>query len=192
MFTERQNEIITVSINIIAKDGIQNFTIKNLSKEIGISEPAIYRHFKNKTEIIVKMLEQIKEFKINNLKEINLLTITGISKIEMFLERLLTKFSEEPALISIIFSDEIFKNDKFILQKLSEIMSEIETIFVKIISDAQKNNEINKDIESKYFVMIILGSLRLLVKKWELSNFSFNLKNEGKNLFNNIKILLHL
>ncbi len=192
MFTERQNEIITVSINIIAKDGIQNFTIKNLSKEIGISEPAIYRHFKNKTEIIIKMLEQIKEFKINNLKEINLLNITGISKIEMFLERLLTKFSEEPALISIIFSDEIFKNDKFILQKLSEIMSEIEIIFVKIISDAQKNNEINKDIESKYFVMIILGSLRLLVKKWELSNFSFNLKNEGKNLFNNIKILLHL
>ena len=47
MYTERQQEIINKSIEIIATKGIQGLTIKNLSKEIGVSEPAIYRHFEN-------------------------------------------------------------------------------------------------------------------------------------------------
>jgi len=52
MLTDRQIEIINKSIDIIATKGIQGLTIKNLSKEIGISEPAIYRHFESKTDIL--------------------------------------------------------------------------------------------------------------------------------------------
>ncbi|MGC9375649.1 MAG: TetR/AcrR family transcriptional regulator, partial [Bacteroidales bacterium] len=43
MFSERQKEILTTAVEIIAAKGIQGLTIKNLSKEIGISEAAIYR-----------------------------------------------------------------------------------------------------------------------------------------------------
>ena len=43
--TKRQKEIINTSSDLIATGGIQNFTMKSLSKDIGISEPAIYRHF---------------------------------------------------------------------------------------------------------------------------------------------------
>ena len=50
MKTERQQQIIEESINVIHSEGIQGFTIKNLSKAIGLSEAAIYRHFKSKTE----------------------------------------------------------------------------------------------------------------------------------------------
>ncbi|MCK5088225.1 MAG: helix-turn-helix transcriptional regulator, partial [Melioribacteraceae bacterium] len=46
--TKRQAEIIDESIKLIADKGIQGLTIKNLSKAIGVSEPAIYRHFENK------------------------------------------------------------------------------------------------------------------------------------------------
>ena len=53
MLTERQQEILDKSIEIISRKGIQGLTIKNLSKEIGISEPAIYRHFESKTDILL-------------------------------------------------------------------------------------------------------------------------------------------
>ena len=53
MKTERQQEIINVALKLINEKGIQGLTMKNLSKEIGISEPAIYRHFENKIEILL-------------------------------------------------------------------------------------------------------------------------------------------
>ncbi len=51
-FTERQQQIVETAIKLIADKGIQNLTTKNLAEEIGISEPAIYRHFSNKLEIL--------------------------------------------------------------------------------------------------------------------------------------------
>ena len=41
--------------------GIKGLTTKNLAAEIGFSESAIYRHFKNKEDIIVVLLEYLKE-----------------------------------------------------------------------------------------------------------------------------------
>ncbi len=192
MFSDRQNEIITTAINIIAKNGIQNLTIKNLSKEIGISEAAIYRHFKSKTDILLNMLDQFKQFKINNLQEILEININSFSKIETLFNKLLTKFSETPALVSIVFSDDIFKNDKGLSEKILDIISTNELMLKKIILEAQKKKEIRNDIDCKFLIMIILGSLRLLVKKWEMNNYNYNLVEEGKNLANSLKILLQI
>jgi AcrR family transcriptional regulator len=56
MQTERQKEILDTALDLISQKGIQGLTIKNLSKKIGISEPAIYRHYENKIEILLKYL----------------------------------------------------------------------------------------------------------------------------------------
>ena len=60
-FTERQNQIIQASLDLIANSGIHGLTIKNISKKIGISEPAIYRHFESKTDILLGIISKIKE-----------------------------------------------------------------------------------------------------------------------------------
>ncbi|MGD9706046.1 MAG: TetR family transcriptional regulator, partial [Candidatus Delongbacteria bacterium] len=39
--TERQKEILEKAIKIIAEEGIQNLTIKNLSKAVGVTEAAL-------------------------------------------------------------------------------------------------------------------------------------------------------
>ncbi|NOX19159.1 MAG: TetR/AcrR family transcriptional regulator, partial [Chlorobi bacterium] len=58
--TQRQNEIINASISLIAEKGIQGLTIKNLAHAINVSEPALYRHFKNKTAILIAILDSFK------------------------------------------------------------------------------------------------------------------------------------
>lgn len=62
MQTERQKEILQVSVDIISQHGIQGLTIKNIASRIGTSEPAIYRHYKNKIHILLSILETFKDF----------------------------------------------------------------------------------------------------------------------------------
>lgn len=50
-FTPRQTEIIDKAIQLIDQKGIQGLTIKNLARETGVTEGAIYRHFDNTTWI---------------------------------------------------------------------------------------------------------------------------------------------
>ena len=46
--TVRQKDILKAAIAIIANQGYEKLTIKNLATKIGVTEAALYRHFKIK------------------------------------------------------------------------------------------------------------------------------------------------
>lgn len=190
MLTERQQQIIDESIRIIANKGIQGLTIKNLAKEIGVSEPAIYRHFESKTDILLTILNNFKamsSFMDDMLKDSHM---TAIEKIEFMFSKIIEIFSEEPSHISVVFSEEIFKNDKTLKDKIIEIMDDKEKTLEDIIKKGQSEGEIRDDIDNKTLALIVIGSLRFRVKQWDLKNQSVNLKKEGRNLIEGLRIIL--
>ena len=109
--TKRQEEIIQSSIQIIDKRGIQGLTIKNLAKEIGVTEGAIYRHFENKKQILLSILslfrEKMKEFQ----ESARSTEQTTYTKLQAILTNYSRFFESNPAIVSVIFAEEIFQND---------------------------------------------------------------------------------
>ena len=65
--TKRQSEIIDAALKLTAEGGIQNLTIKNLGNALGITEPAIYRHFRSKSEIVRTMIGRFDEAEYESL-----------------------------------------------------------------------------------------------------------------------------
>ena len=190
MLTERQQEIIDKSIDIIANKGIQGLTIKNLSKEIGVSEPAIYRHFESKTDILLAILANFQEmssFMNTAIKEMN---DTAIGKIEFMFNKIIDIFTQEPSHISVVFSEEIFKNEKILKEKIVEIMNLKEKAVEDIILEGQNKGEIRNDIDNKTLALIVIGALRFRVKQWDLRNKHTNLQKEGQELITGLKNIL--
>ncbi len=190
MLTERQEEILEKSIQLIAEKGIQGFTTKNLSKAIGISEPAIYRHFKGKTDILLTILDNFKQMSnmLSGMMAEN--KMNAKDKISFMFNNMVEMFTENPAMVSVIFSEEIFKNEEVLKNKIVEILNKNEETVELIIKTGQKNNEIRNDINEKTLALMIMGSLRLLVKKWDLEKYKFNLKREGKLLIEGMSKIL--
>ncbi len=177
--SERQKEIITVSLELIAKKGIQGLTIKNLAKKIGFTEAAVYRHYENKIQILIAILDYFREgtnrFFVNEMKSEE----NAIQKIEyLFLNHFKT-FSETPSLVSVVFSEEIFRNETVLIEKVAEIMKKNTQILLSIIESGQKKSEIRSDINSRNLAIIIMGSLRMFVKQWQMSDYSFSLTERG-------------
>ncbi|HIP49235.1 MAG TPA: TetR/AcrR family transcriptional regulator [Lutibacter sp.] len=189
MLTERQAEIIETSINLIATKGIQGLTIKNLSKEIGISEPAIYRHFESKTDILLAILKKFEEMSSFMDTVINQLD-TAMAKIEFMFLKIVEIFIDEPSHISVVFSEEVFKNEEVLKNKIVEIMEAKVKTIENIILEGQNNNEFRTDIEHKILATIIIGTLRFMIKHWDLKNQHKHLKEESRNIVNALKILL--
>lgn len=189
MQTERQTQIIESSMELIANQGIQGFTIKNISKAIGISEPAIYRHFGSKVEILIAILDDFKQMG----KMMSLMLVandgTAIAKIEFMFSRMFDVFVEQPSIISIIFAEEIFKNELVLKNKIIEIHNMYQANVEEAIAKGQKAKDVRKDIDKSSFALIFMGSIRLLVKRWELNNMNFDLKEEGLKLLNSFRLL---
>jgi len=190
--TERQEEIINTSIEIISDKGIQNMTIKNLSKAIGISEPAIYRHFASKMDILLTILSKFENYIISD-KEIQKdHESSPIKKLEGIFSYHFDHFEKNPAFAAVVFAEEIFRDDKRLSEKISTIMKRNFEMMLLIVNEGQAKKEIRNDIDGEQIVLLIMGGLRLVVKKWKLSNRSFNIKNEGKKLWRTLHKLISL
>ncbi|MCF8366037.1 MAG: TetR/AcrR family transcriptional regulator [Bacteroidales bacterium] len=188
--TERQQQIINVSLELIAESGIQSLTIKNLAKKIGFAESAIYRHYDNKIQILLAILDFFRQntamFFTNQLNS----NANALQKIETLFQNHFAKFTASPSLVAVIFSEEIFRNEKELSEKVTEIMNSNTANLKTIIETGQNAGEIRVDIVAAHMAVIILGSLRMFVKKWQMSNYNFNLIEKGAEFTNSIKELI--
>jgi len=188
-FTNRQQEIIEAAIGIIAEKGIQFLTIKNLAKSINLTEGALYRHFSNKLEILNGILTLFKNrieknFHLSNSEEPPLDRLLNIISGQIDL------FTEKPIITAVIFSEEIFQNDKFLADNVLSIMKNNLKVTANLIRAGQDSGQIREDIPTGQIANLVMGSVRLLVTRWRLSGYAFDLKKEGNNMINSLRTLL--
>ncbi len=190
MQTERQKEIISSALEIISEAGIQGFTIKSLAAKIGISEPAIYRHYNSKIAILIAILDDFKSRSYIMFSDAAQGSESSIHKIVMLFENHFREFAEMPTLSSVIFSEEIFRNDESLKLMIGDVIQQNHAILMQIITKGQQNGEIRVDIEAQQLSVMIMGSLRLFIKKWQLLDYSFDLQKEGAKIIQMIKLLI--
>lgn len=192
MQTERQKEILQVSLDLISENGIQGLTIKNIASKIGTSEPAIYRHYQSKIHILLSILETFKAFSQFAFNEELNKDIDSVEKISNIFNKHFQEFAKNPSLVVVIFSESIFANETLLIEKISEIMKENEEIMQIVLKQGQANNEIRSDIDPNMLSTVIMGSLRLFVKKWQFSNHSFDLIKNGESLIEVVKQIIKI
>lgn len=183
--TERQKQIVRVAVKLIAARGIQNFTIKNVATEIGITEPALYRHFENKLAIlkaVVNSFRKLMQPAFSKLDERD----NCYSKIKKFILEHFHILTNNPDFARVIFSEANFQNEEILIASITKMMKEARRSLEAVVISGQDNNEIRKDISSITIVRIIIGSMRFLITQWNLSGSVFDLENEGTKLIEDI------
>lgn len=185
-YSDRQNQIIQESIQLIAEKGIQGLTIKNISNAIGISEPAIYRHFENKNEIILGIISTMKDSTDKELSQIDE-TNNTIDNINKMIRGHTNRFINNPSLTAIIFSEEIFNNNSFLVKPIRVLMKRNQGRLITLVQKGQAGGDVRIDINAEQISLMIIGSFRFLVSKWHIMNFDFDLKNEVNEMLDAIE-----
>lgn len=186
-FTDRQIEIMEAATNRISKFGIQNLTIKTLAEDIGLSEPALYRHFKSKNEILFSLLVYFKTEMENRIQSILFKASTReADKLRAIFNSQLQTFVNKPAIVSVIFAESIFHYEENLSNKVSEIMDMMQNFVKDNIKQGQKNGQYNKLMGASTLTTIIIGGIRMTVLKWKLSGHKSDLIKEGKTVLDGI------
>jgi AcrR family transcriptional regulator len=189
-YSPRQIEIIIAASELIGEKGIQNLTTKNLAAKMNFSEPALYRHFKDKTEILLSLLTYyIEEMKLE-LTTVLKSDLTGEQMIKGVMEFQFSHFSKNPAIVMVIFAETSFQYNQLLSEKVVSILQQKKKLLTKIIQTGQKDTSIRKDIAPSQMADIIMGSMRFTILRWRLTNFDFNLVDEGKLLWKTMAKLL--
>lgn len=187
---QRQEMIIDEAIKIIHSGGYQSLSIRELSKQVHISEPAIYRHFLNKEDIILGILNRMVDF--DHLLEKDILMKKNVKdKIRHFLLFHFDFLENKPEMTSVLFAEDMFDQSEILRDRLMFIIQKRKNLLKTILNDAKKNGEL-VDVELADLQSMILGLIRMIVLEWRLSNFGFSLTGRGKGILKTLEKLIFL
>lgn len=188
--SKRQQEIIQASLDIISADGIQRLTIKNLAQKIGVTEGAIYRHFRSKTEILHAIADFFEHHSTGILNDIVRSNLSGMKKVKNFFLGRCRQFSRNRGLVLVLFSQDIFNNDKELIEKIHHTIGQHRVLLMQALDDGMAAGDIRDDIGSEHLFVLIMGALRLLTTQWRGSGFRFDLEKKGGELFRAIELMI--
>ncbi len=188
--SSRCGQIVAAAIELLSAGGIAALTIKNVAKTVGVSEPALYRHFENKQGILVAILDRF-EAHMGDLFEEALSQEAGVlDRIQIVYARVFRSFAAQPALASVVFAEEIFRHDKRLSEKVARIMDMVEGQILSLIRSRQGRIECRHDVPPKDLARIVMGSLRFLVTRWRLSGYAFDLEKEGMAFWRSLRLMI--
>ncbi len=177
---QRQDMIIDEAINIIHNGGYQSLSIRELAKQVRISEPAIYRHFLNKEDIILGILNRMVDF--DHLLEREIMKQkTAQDKIRHFILFHFDFLEKKKEMTSVLFAEDMFDQSDILRQKLMFIIQKRKNLLSSILQESSQKGEV-ADVNHKDLLSLILGLIRMIVLEWRLSNFSFSLSERGKSI----------
>lgn len=183
--TKRQTEIIDAAIDLTAQGGIQNLTIKHLGDALGITEPAIYRHFRNKSEIVKTMIACFDGAVPAAAPELH-----GFEAITAFARNRFRQAEAKPSLARVMFAEELFMDDEEFTELMFRMMHRHKADLERHFLEAQENGEIRRDIPSDTLFRLVFGPVRLLIKQWGMTRGAFDLRSKGEELLETLKTIL--
>lgn len=137
------------------KHGFKKVTIEEICKKAIVSRKTFYTFYENKSALVIFLLEQIIEEMMTEYKRIINSELPFSEKIE----QMLTLKYESSKSFSMEFVDDFFHPDaEDILAIYTKITQESMSMIHSFFIDAQKNNEINPDLDIK-FVMLMMQKM---------------------------------
>ena len=188
--TSRQIEIIDASKDLIGGKGVQALTIKNLAKKMSFSEPALYRHFKDKTEIIKALLVFHKDIIQSGILDILKTERNALKKFEEILKFKFAHIEKNPALVMVIFSETSFQYNSVLSRVVRKILEQRTRKIITLIEFGQEEGSIRNDIDAVQLATVVLGCIRTTILSWKLSGFKTDLEADGKKIWKTLEILL--
>lgn len=186
-FSDRQIEIMEAATQRIDRYGIQELTIKHLSSDIGVSEAALYRHFKSKNEIMLGLLTYfMQEMSQRVMDIISKEGKTPVERLRGVFSSQLKAFTQKPSIVSVIFSEGIFRFNKELSATVSDLMDMMHDLIDSIIKEGQDDGSISNLVGHSTLATIILGSMRITVLKWKISGHTSDLIKDGNSVLNGI------
>jgi len=185
----RQLEIIEAAGRLLTSSGVSGLTIKNLALEMQFTESAIYRHFKSKEDIIIAMLNYLKdciEERLSNL-------IQSDNPEEKFVKLFNEQFSffkNNQHFVVAVFSDGLMEQSQQINETIIKLMNVKMKYLMPIIMEGQQKGIFTNAITTEELMHIVMGTFKLQMFKWRLANFEFDIIRNGDNMVHSILTLI--
>ena len=184
----RREQIKQATFNILASQGLKGLTISSIAEKVSVSEANLYRHFKNKKEILSYAVESIGNGLKQNLEKIkNFRTKNSLSKLKKLFRLHLEYIEINKGIPHLVFSQELHKGNPEMRNKLHNAINSYALEIELLMKQGQEAGGILREIDTRAFSFTMIGMVQISTIMWLLNDSSSSLVNDGMKLWNSME-----
>ena len=183
----RREQVVQAALRIVGKKGVAGLTTSAIARAVGISEANLYRHFKNKEEILFETGKGIGAAIRKNLEVILVSPVRPVLKLKRAFLLHLEFIEKNEGIPRLGFSEEMHINNKRLKKVFLKNIELYAAGLEELFREGQRLGSIRWDVDRRALAAMLIGMVQVLVMRWSLSGFSFPLRTEGMKLWKNFE-----
>ena len=170
----RQKEIVLAARRLIIKKGAEHLTVRKIADEVGISEAAVYRHFKTKKDILSLLLESIEQNLFAEVAEEKTNGHTTMETIDRILRRHLSGLEQRRGIRFQVIAEIISLGDKGLNRRAYETVDKYIDCIRGLLNDGVLAGSIQKEVNVDGTATLLFSVVQGTISIWALGNYSFD------------------
>ena len=154
---DRRRQLLESAARCFAENGYRGTTTAMIANEAGISEPIIYRHFKNKQALFIALIEKVADEVFENWQELSRNVRNPVDKLRMLMfQNPATSDPNTARVYRVLFHASTETAEPAIQKAISRHYERYVKSLASIMSEAQQSGQIRDDLPAEWLAWQII------------------------------------
>jgi AcrR family transcriptional regulator len=180
---DRKTQIVAEVLRLADEIGPDRLSTTDVARAIGISQPAIFRHFPTKGALWLAVAEDIAGQLQRDWAAAEVGASEPHARLKALVGAQLTAISKTPALPSILFSRELQVDNEGLRDVFQDLLGVFQGRLVAAIREGQAQGDLRRDVSPEDIAILMTSLVQGVAIRWTLGARGFSLVREGLRLF---------
>ena len=174
----RRNQISSAARKLIVRYGSEHVTVRRIANEIGVTEGAIYRHFKSKKDILILLVDDVEQTLIEDVRNSDQGELNSLEVLTRIIKLHMSAIEQKKGIAFQVIAEIISLGDKKLNNKVYEVINKYIDSIKAILAEGVRSGIIRSDIDLNAAARLFFSMTQGLVNIWALRQYEFNLEQE--------------
>jgi len=185
-FLHRKETIVLTTIDLIDKLGVHAVTTREIAKNQGISEGAIFKHFETKNDLFIGVLDFFSRFDADIIRTTELKEMNSREALFFLFNTYATYYENYPSITALLQSFGILRFEPKLQEAVDSIFDARINFIVEKIEQGKLSGEIATDVDPELIAQILLGTSWQICYSWRIKKYAFSLQKKTNEAIENI------
>ncbi len=176
----RREQIAEAALALVADRGLNRLSIAAVARRVGLVPSGIYRHFRNKDEMLLAVLDRIESRLMENVRAAIGETVDPLEQIHSLLLRHVRFIREGRAVPRIIFSDDFHKGHPHRKSRVERILCGYLGKIGEVVRQGQQQGKIRAELDPATVALLFMGIVMPAGILWHVTEGGFDVTRHAE------------
>jgi AcrR family transcriptional regulator len=180
---ERREEIIRVTLDLAARQGVDDVTTQDMAQAMGLTQGAVFRHFPSKDAIWLAAMQWVRDRLMSVLGKAAQQGRDPLDALQRMFFAHIDFIASHPAIPRMLMSEHLHGRSALLRQLVTEIMLSFESRVADLLNHAKAQGLARADLDAHAAATLYIGMIQGLVLQTSILRDQRTLATEAARTF---------